>query len=1171
MAVTGFSGTVLPEEGLLPGVGPLDKTFIDLDGASLRIFDAAALGAPPSGQVVNPPVKVEVLARSIGQVFGLAFVKSQAGSTAPPDLFAAATSMFGMQIVGIDLTDGGRPLRLRHGTLGARFMEGQWGEALGGGPGSIWRISGTTGDAVLFANVEYADHANSGPGLGGLAFDAHSRNLYVSDLDTGLIHRFDMTGADLGQFDHGVTGRPRHGLPAMEDDGRRMDISSADFDVENPGTWGFTQPERRVLAIAAHQGRLYYSLAANGEVWSVALERNGGFGDDARLELSLDDHKAVTGIAFDSRGRMYLAQRGALRGSYDYSVLAEPGDSRLLRYTPEEPDDANTPTRWLPDAEEYTVGFSGNHRNNTGGISLQYGYRKDGTLDYRRCEGTLVTTGDSLRDDPALAARLGGPADVMGVQLMKETLVRPANVPPLRAYFIDYDDKYLTLGRRGHVGDAEVYRICEGEIPGAPSAVPPPGGGPEGTPPPGGQPPTRPEQPPEFEEPPPPPSKPEEPPPPPPPPPGTSTTIPQQCPVQQIKPDGTCCPSGQVWDPASNSCEPTACPSARLKPDGTCCPPGNQWDAASKSCEPQKCLDPARLKPDGTCCAFGQKWVAATQSCEALCPPERKKPSGLCCPEGTKWNPATNSCGPSADVPNLKVEKRSMATSCKREAACSFEIVVTNTGPGSYSGPVVLDEQTLPAVAAAGPVNPPWSCQMVTGGYRCSHPNLTLAAGQSRTLNFSCIPGQDWPAEQIINCASLNYAASGKAPFGNLQDDKACVSLPVCKTGEASCCPPNLKVEKKALVLTCTGEGGCGFEITVTNTGLGSYSGPIVIDDVTAPGAATLSAAGSNAPWSCVKSGTGYRCTHPAIELGPKQSRVLKLTFAPGPQWAGNKIANCAEYNFAASGKLPFGDPLDDKACAEILLGQAQLSPPPAPACQGGMVLNAAGRCVCPKATIWNGKSCVSRTIVEQCPPGTTGKPPKCKPVARKCPAGSTGKFPDCRPVTKKCPAGTTGKYPDCSPVVKKCPAGTTGKYPDCNPIVKKCPAGTKGKFPDCGPIVRKCPAGTIGRPPNCRPPNIIVPRCPAGTVGVFPDCRPIVRRCPAGTVGRPPNCRPPNIIVPRCPAGTTGVFPDCRPFVRTCPPGTTGRPPNCRAIMLVPGCPAGTTGQFPNCRPIIQ
>ncbi len=46
MAVTGFSGTIIPgfEEGLPPGVDPVDETFIDTTRATLRVFDVSGAG-----------------------------------------------------------------------------------------------------------------------------------------------------------------------------------------------------------------------------------------------------------------------------------------------------------------------------------------------------------------------------------------------------------------------------------------------------------------------------------------------------------------------------------------------------------------------------------------------------------------------------------------------------------------------------------------------------------------------------------------------------------------------------------------------------------------------------------------------------------------------------------------------------------------------------------------------------------------------------------------------------------------------------------------------------------------------------------------------------------------------------------------------------------------------
>ena len=283
-AVSGFSGTALSAESVAPGIDPIDKTVIDLDGAALRIFDLTRLAGPAAGQVAKPSIKKEVLAKDIGQVFGLTFDDGKGNAAGIPNLYAAATSAYGLQIVGPKPDSEGKPVRLKNGAPDARFMDGQFGGLQGASPGAIWKIDGTTGAVTLFADTAFSGVANSGPGLGGLAFDPQSRNIYVSDMDSGLIHRFatDYNGADLGQFDHGVVGWPARGLPPVPDDGKRADLTSESFKADDTSTWGFTQPERRVHGLAVHGGRLYYAVADGPEIWSVGLNADGSFGTDAR-------------------------------------------------------------------------------------------------------------------------------------------------------------------------------------------------------------------------------------------------------------------------------------------------------------------------------------------------------------------------------------------------------------------------------------------------------------------------------------------------------------------------------------------------------------------------------------------------------------------------------------------------------------------------------------------------------------------------------------------------------------------------------------------------------------------------------------------------------------------------------------------------------------------------
>jgi len=466
MAVSGFPGTYIPgfDEGLPPGVDPVDETFIDPERASLRVFDVSALGAAPSGQLVFTPPPFEVPAGQIGQVFGLTYddgVRDGVPSGIP-DLYAASTSLHGVRIVTPDSDADGRPERQRRGAAGATFMEGQFAEENGGSPGAIWRVDGRNGAVSLFATVD----TNSGPGLADVAFDKGHRQFFASDLDSGLIHRISADGALVDTFDHGVAGRPAHGLAAVADDGAVMDIQGAAFDTEDPDSWGYTQDERRIWGVQVHGGRVYYAVGEKAEIWSVGLTREGAFAGDPRWELTVtaEEDLAVTDIAFDNRGFMYLAQRGEVDNRYDYSRFADSGEGSVLRYWRESPDDPATESVWVPVPQEYAVGFPKDHRQTAGGIDLQYGYDAEGFFDSRSCAGTIVKTGDRLRDNPALADQLvpGGPFAVHGVQITSTTLVRPANEPPFGSWFVDYDGFFEDPEVRGHVGDVEVWRPCEG-------------------------------------------------------------------------------------------------------------------------------------------------------------------------------------------------------------------------------------------------------------------------------------------------------------------------------------------------------------------------------------------------------------------------------------------------------------------------------------------------------------------------------------------------------------------------------------------------------------------------------------------------------------------------------------------------------------------------------------
>lgn len=152
--VSGFSGPTLSPPALPQGANIADKTTIDLEGPALRVIDTGNLGAPPRGQAVPAPKLLTARAGQIGQVFAIAL-----DDAVPPNIYAAAASAYGLPIVMPDADGDGLPDRARTGAVGATFMPGLFGPYPEAGPGTIWKISGATGQISLFADVTLDGHA----------------------------------------------------------------------------------------------------------------------------------------------------------------------------------------------------------------------------------------------------------------------------------------------------------------------------------------------------------------------------------------------------------------------------------------------------------------------------------------------------------------------------------------------------------------------------------------------------------------------------------------------------------------------------------------------------------------------------------------------------------------------------------------------------------------------------------------------------------------------------------------------------------------------------------------------------------------------------------------------------------------------------------------------------
>jgi len=923
--VTGYSG-VKPLDTPVPnGANPLDYFVIDLNGPSAEILSLSSLGDGPHGQLVPAPVKRQITAGEVGQVFAVAI--DDGLGQAVPNVYLGATSAYGIQIVGPDKN--GNPIRLKKGEPGAQFMAGQFGPAPNGTPGTIWRVDGATGAVSPFAALP----GNSGPGVGGIVFDAHHKEFFASDLDNGLIYRISAEGQVLHSFDHGVNGRPAKGLPPVADDGATMNITSPSFNSEDPGTWGYTPKDRMVWGMAVHDGRLYYAVAGGKQVWSIGIRNDGDFAGDPRWELdanALPGDGPITDMLFDNRGRMLLAQRGAPRGSYDFSVFAEPGKSSVVRYSLETPDDPATPSVWRQDADEYAIGMRPEYRFADGGIALGYAHDPEtGALKPGSCGATLWSTGSRLRSslNPDAVDDGTGEADVHGLQGNDESLVRPQKVPPAQSYFIDYDGLFGDAANSGHIGDVVIWQPCDqqgfeelGNFP--------PGYSPPGTIPPG--------FPPEF------------------PPPHyrghTNLKLTKHA-------RGRCVPRGAGWacgfDISIQNTGPDnyfgslliadhlpGSPSGALMGFGPH-PPWSCWLVGPSS---YKCWRPATFLPPGA----SQHLFAVVWLPNATVRHDRCQLRNVAhidwAPGGTQWNtnPADDTDGASVSIPSRECQPertnlviRKVSEGCKtagRGAACDYRVTVINAGPGTYHDTIKVFDQPLAGTTATF-AGAPWSCPSSGGGYECTYPVATLAAGGAvsfqTTVNVPAAVARQNNCN-IPNTAHIVYAPGGSPENFNPADD----------TSTATGVVPNLCVPPPQPIIQQQCPPGYQF-----------------VDG------------------GCRRGGV----------LPPPERRCPEGTVGEWP--------NChvvAPPPPCPEGTVRHGDrcvPVE-RVCPRGTVGVwpncHRVLPPPQPCPEG--TVRRGDRCVpvvhaCPPGTIGRWPHC--RPIVRRCPPGMIGTWPRCRRIDR--------------------------------------------------------------------------------------------------------------------------------------------------------------------------------------------
>ncbi len=135
---------------------------------------------------------------------------------------------------------------------------------------------------------------------------------------------------------------------------------------------------------------------------------------------------------------MFLAERPAPTGAFDFEALSVPAIGRVLRLRRHRHHARAGSASGSKQPDEYAIGFPAQLRNGNGGVAIGYNYDRNGEIVLGSCGGFMWSTGEDLRHpaDAALAAQLGatGPLDINGLQGNGTWRIRRDDEPPLYSY-----------------------------------------------------------------------------------------------------------------------------------------------------------------------------------------------------------------------------------------------------------------------------------------------------------------------------------------------------------------------------------------------------------------------------------------------------------------------------------------------------------------------------------------------------------------------------------------------------------------------------------------------------------------------------------------------------------------------------------------------------------------
>jgi uncharacterized repeat protein (TIGR01451 family) len=856
--VTRFSGTVT--QG--------GQTTIDTTGTVGSLVDIRQPGEAAQGQHwTNEPQRLSVTAGQVGQVFGIAFDDAN-----PANIYLTATSAFGLHRTS-DKTN---------------WMSGMWPPT--GGPGTVWKLNASNNyKPEMFANITFGGRANTGAALGNIAYDRWNKQHFVSDLETGMIHRLSVSdGSELGVYDHGIAGRARFTDAATSTQNSLVKVAfdantkarikncpGGDF-AKTPECWNLADFRRRVWGLGVRRDattgmvRLYYAVwssqglgnaafagAADQEkrnsLWSVATAEDGSFDTtDIRREFFLPDFfteatdiaragqsRPISDIAFPKTGDqtvMLVAERGGLRnlGLGARASFARPHEARILRYEV----DANG--IWNP-VGRYDVGFYDRSKhgqpflraNGAGGIDFGFGYDQYWAMDTAQ-EGEFVwATGDALCD------------------------------PDGPCYDLTTDKRDETSEVHGLQG---VPEDAYGEV--VPNAA--------------------------------------------------------------LKPY-----------PVTGTPYPATGPNKAYMIDID-----RNIDSSDKAIAAELARNDATRIGDVE--VYGPVSAVVVAAPPAVTPAYPGLLPGVA-PSGAAPPPyppgaTPPSPPPGGAAPKLTIVKTGPAQ-CTAPGTCTYDIIVKNVGSVAYTGPIDVKD-ILPNgwdLAGIG-AGANWTCTLAPqlgggGQVDCRYPATNLLPGQSVAMKLALkIPATAKPGE-VQNCADLSYT-SGL--------DRSCVKTKLAGGKPAFSLDFELLKTGKPGQVECKNNDTCTFRLTLTNKGAKTFpdspSFKLWIKDAL-PSGWTMAGYGPGSKWKCQGTGAALTCEYLGPPMPTGASETLAITANVPAFETRTQVKNCADFKiykqpgWIGGGLFDDNKPTNNKPCYTVKLKHVQFGPEQLPPGSGVLLV----------------------------------------------------------------------------------------------------------------------------------------------------------------------------------------------------------------------------------------